>query len=411
MKRMMHGLATAPKFLFCMFMLVTTAMQGALAHEGHAGAAATKRLELGTSAAVDKEGRLWVASKETLDGGEFVVLRRSADLGKTWSKPIKVQNTPEPVSAGGEERPKIAFGPKDEIYVTYTKPVAKPHIGDIRFARSVDGARSFSEPVTVHASRDRIVHAFGSMIVDRAGRIFIVWIDGRDATATRARGESYRGSAIYYAVSSDGGATFKGDYKIADHVCECCRISLALNAQGNPVAMWRHVFEPNARDHAVAELAPDGKAGTAMRATFDDWRIDACPHHGPSLAYAADGTRHQVWFNGKDGDSAGVQYATVAPGQTSIKPVKLGEAQASHADIAVQGKQVAIAWKQFDGQATAIMAKLSADGGATWQSRELVRTAGDSDKPFLIHSPAGILLVWRTNNEGIRVVRTVQEAS
>lgn len=408
MDQMMRGLAKGPKLLFCMLALTALVMQGAHAHEGHGSG---KRLELGTSAAVDREGRLWAATKETLDGGEFVVLRRSVDFGKIWSKPIKVQQAAEPVAAGGEERPKIAFGPKGEIYVAYTKPVANPHIGDIRFARSLDGGRSFSDPLTVHANRDRIVHAFGSMIVDHAGRIYIAWIDGRGKAEAKARGETYRGSAIYYAVSDDGGATFKGDYKIADHVCECCRLSLSLNAQGNPVAMWRHVFEPNVRDHALAELTPDGKAGAVTRATFDDWRIDACPHHGPSVAYAPDGTRHQVWFNGKDGDSAGVLYAAVAPAQSNAKPVKLGEAQASHADVAVQGKRVAIAWKQFDGRATAIMGKLSSDGGVTWQSRELARTKGDSDKPFLIHSPGGILLVWRTNNEGIRVIRTAKETS
>jgi hypothetical protein len=321
-----------------------------------------------------------------------------------------VQQDPEPVAANGEARPHIAFGPKGEIYITYTKPVAPPHIGDIRFVRSLDGGKTFSPPVTVHANRDVIVHSFESTLVDRAGRIYVAWIDGRDAVAAKAKQQGYKGSAVYYAVSGDGGASFRGDYKVADHSCECCRIGLALNAAGRPVAMWRHVFAPNVRDHALAELGENGATGPVQRATFDDWRIDACPHHGPSLAFAADGTRHQVWFNGKE-DGGGAMYARANAAGVLGKPVVLGSAQASHPDVAVSGKLVAVAWKQFDGSATAILARVSSDGGATWREQELGRTAGESDQPRLVASPTSVVLVWRTQNEGIRVIPVGREGA
>ncbi|MGH8808201.1 MAG: exo-alpha-sialidase, partial [Noviherbaspirillum sp.] len=314
-----------------------------------------------------------------------------------------VQQHPEPVSAEGENRPKIAFGPKDEIYITYTRPLAKPYTGDIRLVRSLDGGKTFAPPVTVHANRDVITHRFDSLIVDREGRLYVTWIDKRDLHAAAARKQKYAGAALYYAVSEDRGASFKGDYKIADHSCECCRIALALNPQGRPVALWRQVFEPNARDHALMELAPDGKLGTLTRASFEDWRIDACPHHGPALAFSADGTRHQAWFNVKEGEG-GVFYATADPSGVLGKPQQLGTTQAAHADIAVQGSKVVVAWKQFDGKSTAILARLSNDGGKTWSERELARTQGVSDQPRLLNTAAGIALVWRTRNDRVRTV-------
>jgi hypothetical protein len=313
------------------------------------------------------------------------------------------------VAANGEARPHIAFGSKGEMYITYTKPVAFPHIGDIRFVRSLDGGQTFSEPKTVHANRDVITHSFESMVVDRAGRIYVAWIDGRDSEASKARQERYAGSAVYYAVSGDGGASFKGDYKVADHSCECCRIGLTVNPQGRPVAMWRHVFEPNVRDHAMAELGPGGKINPVQRVTFDNWHIDACPHHGPSIAYGADGTRHQVWFNGKEGDDGGALYAKAGSKDAAGKPVTLGSPQASHPDVAVQGRHVAVVWKQFDGTSTAILGRISNDGGATWRDQELARTAGDSDQPHLLTSASMIALVWRTQNEGIRIVPVEKE--
>jgi hypothetical protein len=363
----------------------------------------SKAPELGTSAAFDAQGRLWIVSKETAPGGQYVTLQSSDDLGKTWSAPRRVQQQPEPVSAEGENRPKIAFGTKGEIYITYTKPLAKPYTGEIRLVRSIDGGKSFAPPQTVHANRDVITHRFESLIVDREGRVYVAWIDKRDMEAAAARKQKYAGAALYYAVSEDGGTSFRGDYKVADHSCECCRIALALNPQGRPVALWRHVFEPNARDHALAELTPDGKPGALSRASFDDWRIDACPHHGPGLAYAADGTRHQTWFNVK-GDEGGVFYASADASGKLGAPQRLGSAQAAHADVLVRGREVALAWKQFDGKSTAILGRLSHDGGQTWTDMELARTQGASDQPRLLASASAMVMVWRTQNEGVCAV-------
>jgi hypothetical protein len=76
----------------------------------------------------------------------------------------------------------------------------------------------------------------------------------------QARPRAGAGAALYYSVSEDSGATFKGDFKVADHSCECCRIALALTRDGKVAAMWRHVFEPNVRDHAFAILPSDGRS-------------------------------------------------------------------------------------------------------------------------------------------------------
>ncbi|RJF98033.1 sialidase family protein [Noviherbaspirillum saxi] len=376
--------------------------QAATAQHQH-GTQPAAKVELGTSAAVDREGKLWIVGKEASGQAQYVFVQTSSDGGKTWSAARRVQQHPEPVSAEGENRPKIAFGGGNDIYITYTKPLDKPYTGEIRMVRSVDGGKTYLPPVTVHANRDVITHRFESLIVDKEGRVYVAWIDKRDMHAALARKQRYAGAALYYAVSEDGGASFKGDYKIADHSCECCRIALALNPQGRPVALWRHVFEPNARDHALMELTPDGKLSTLSRASFDDWRVDACPHHGPGLAFSADGTRHQTWFNVSQGEG-GVFYASTDATGKLGKPQRIGSAQAAHADVAVHGDNVVVVWKQFDGKATAILGKMSSDGGKAWAETTLAQTTGASDQPRLVASGAGIVLVWRTQNEGVQTV-------
>ncbi|WP_317203356.1 sialidase family protein [Janthinobacterium sp.] len=394
-------------------LLLAGAALAATAGEGAAPAAhhqmkAGKALDLAIGVGVDAAGRYWLVRKELDGAGQNLALQSSDDQGKSWSAPRRLLRVPEAIAADGEGRPKLAFGAHGELYISYTKPLAKPYTGDIRFIRSLDGGLSFEAPLTVHANRDLITHRFESMLVDARGRIFVAWIDKRDLEAASARGQKYAGAAVYYAVSDDRGASFRGDYKLAEHSCECCRIGLALAPGGKAMALWRHVFEPNVRDHALAELTPSGAPAAPQRVTFDDWRVDACPHQGPALAYGADGTRHQAWFSVK-GEEGGVYYANTLAGGQLGAPRKLGSDQAEHADIATEGKNVVLAWRQFDGKATAILGQFSADGGATWRGRELARTARASDHPRLLATPAGIVLVWRTQDEDVRVIPAGQE--
>ncbi|MFJ1256393.1 sialidase family protein [Cupriavidus sp. CuC1] len=365
-----------------------------------------KMSELGSGAAFDRDGRLWVAYKD----GPYVALQSSANFGRSFGPVQHVNSAPELVAADNDSRPKVAIGRDGEIFVTWTQPLAKPYTGFIRFARSTDGGKSFAAPLTVHANRDEITHRFDAIAVDRAGRIFVSWIDKRDVVAAEARKQPYAGAAIYYAVSTDHGTTFQGDYKIADQSCECCRIAMSATPDGKMLALWRHVFPPNARDHALALLGADGTATGFQRATFDDWRIDACPHHGPGASVAPDGTLHLVWFNVREGKP------TVSVGRWKdgklLAPRPLDDPRAQHADIvALDDNEIAVAWKSFDGQQTRLSAMLSHDGGKTWQTRQVARTDRDSDQPHLLQHAGRAYVLWRTEAEGFQVFPLAKEAA
>jgi hypothetical protein len=189
---------------------------------------------LGTSAATDPQGRIWIAYTKTQNDASRVHISQFDATTETWRDVTAVNQTPEAVAADGENRPKLAFGPAGEMYVTWTSPTSAKYTGDIRFARSLDAGKTWSEPLTVHQDRQRISHRFESLLVDRSGRIWIAWIDKRDLHAAEQEQRPYAGAAIYYAVSSDRGSTWKGDFKVADNSCECCRIALTLDSDGAP---------------------------------------------------------------------------------------------------------------------------------------------------------------------------------
>lgn len=357
-----------------------------------------KELPLGASAAFDAQGRLWVV--DAADG--HVRLRHSDDLGKTFSTPVPVNTSPEPIYAEGENRPKLAFGPKGEIYVSWSQPRAKPWTGFVRFARSLDGGAHFSAPVTVHHDRAEITHRFDALAVDGKGRVVLAWIDKRDQAAAQAAGKPYLGAAVYYTWSDDRGARFVPERKLAEHSCECCRIALAQTPRGDVATFFRAVYGDNIRDHAFAVLRTDGAASHAERATFSHWHIAGCPHHGPGLAIAPDGTRHAVWYeaNGKPT----IWYGQLQPGRHAEHAQAIAGAGASHADIAVHENTVWIAWNQVDATGEALMLRRSDDGGLHFGApRKLANTGAAVGSPQLLLRDGHAYVAWNTAT-GFRLV-------
>lgn len=361
------------------------------------------RAQLASSAAFAPDGRLWLAGlNET--GQLFVQTAPAGDL-TAWGAPRVIATAGDAIAADGENRPKLAFGPNGWAVISYTQPLAKPYAGMIRMLRSTDGGQTFSAPFTVHADREEITHRFESVAFDAQGVLHTVWIDKRDMERAPKVGKksSYQGAAIYRNASQDGGASFGPDLKLADHSCECCRIALAPGRDGVLRAMWRHVFEPNVRDHGFAALAPEGP-GQVVRATFDDWRIDACPHHGPGLALAADDGFHAVWFGirkrGSE-DVAAVRYARLRPdGSPRFETVRaLPDERAEHADVLASGDRVAVIWRSVDGARSTLKAWLSTDSGQTFRLELLGTVTGDNDQPRLAQSGERMVAVWRNAKE------------
>lgn len=377
--------------LLCLF---STAL---LAHDGMP-MDMPKGPELGASAAFDSHGRLYLVN--AADG--HVRLRHSDDDGHTLSAPVEVNTQAERIYAEGENRPKIAFGPHDEIYVSWSQPRAAPWTGFVRLARSLDGGEHFSDPLTVHHDRAEITHRFDALAVDGKGRIVIAWIDKRDLIATAASGQPYLGAAIYYSWSNDGGASFVPERKLVDQSCECCRIALARTPGGEIGAFFRSIYGDNIRDHAYAVLHVDGQTSRAERATFSDWRIAGCPHHGPGLAIGNDGIRHAVWYEAKGQPT--IWYGQLDPAHQPQHPLVIATKGASHADVAVHGRSVWVVWNQVSAGGYALMARHSVDNGVHFDdAREVARSSGAAGSAQLLLKRGRALAAWNTAG-GFRVI-------
>jgi hypothetical protein len=378
------------------------------AHPGHPAHAAASRpaaaarpgMAIGASLAPD--GALWVAG---LNETGRLSVRRAPVPGQAWEAPLEPDIGSDRIAADGESRPKIAFGPGKQMVIAWTQPLARPFTGEIRLISSADGGQSFTPPITVHEDRQIITHRFEAVRFDAQGRLHVLWIDKRDAERARREGQAYRGAAVYRTVSLDGGRTFLGDQCLAHHSCECCRIALAEDRQGL-VALWRHVFEPNHRDHAFARIPAGADCIQPVRATWDQWALDACPHHGPALVPDQQGGFHLVWFGHRDSRPAVRLGRLSAQGQPQERVIEIPDDSAEHADLASNGRHLVLAWRGLAGSVQVIRAWVSADDGRHFELRELARAEGRTDHPRLLSSSQGIWLVWNTA-AGLQVQRIV----
>src|SRR5574343_1003621 len=374
------------------------------AHDHHAGGDAPKvdyakvwlekqqtAPRLAVAATFDDSGRLWLARVV----GQQLFVSHSADAGRSFGEAVAVNREPELISADGEARPQIAaIG--QHIYVSWTQALPQPFAGHIRFAVSEDGGKTFAEPLTVNDDSRPITHRFNAMLADASG-VTLAWIDKRDG----AGNPDYSGAAIYTARSTDGGRSFEPNRKLADHSCECCRIALAADTDGTPVALWRQIFGKNTRDFALARLEEP-----LRHASEDGWEIDACPHHGGALAIGRDGARHLAWFTGAD-KNPGLFYRHL-DGDVMSQPMSFGNlyAQAGHAQVVAWGEQVVLVWREYDGRHNLIRSMHSRDNGQRWSAPStLARSAGAADDPLLITGRRGLWLVWNTTADGLKTVK------
>ncbi len=403
------------KRLFLLFCLLMSSH--GQAHEAHTQHTAS---QLAISVVFDDTGKLWRASVH--DG--FVQVDKSSDLGKTFSKPVKVNQTAMKIGADGEARPKIAVL-AGNIYLTWTQALKTPYAGYIWFARSINGGKSFEKPYIVHTDRAEITHHFDALNVSPNGDITVAWVDKRDLLAAKAAGKNYDGAAIYYAISTDAGKSFKHEQKLADSSCECCRIVTTNKPDGTGsnstvVAMWRHVFEGSERDHNIAEIPKHGELPKAHRATFGHWVIDGCPHHGAALASGGQDANwwgyHMAYFDGND-KKPGLYYSRMDGVAWASSPAKKfgdNSKQAGHPAILSYSQKVTgenvwqenvwIVWREIKDGKSSILGMHSEDGGRNWSdAKVLADTQQKADYPFLLQHKNIAYLVWNTQANGLQV--------
>ena len=266
-----------------------------------------------------KLGADWVSSPTlyllaVLQDGELsrLGLLTSSDGGDSFGKPVWASPLGRAVTSGGENSPAFVATER-ALYVAWNEG------HQLLFARSRNWGGSFEKPIAIADKTDDSFSGYPSLGVAPNGDVYAVWIDTRDREG--GADENY---AVYLARSTDGGASFGKNTRVAIKICPCCRPTLAFGPAGEVLVIWRHIYPGPIHDMTVAVSRDNGQTFTAPRRIAEDnWKIDGCPDSGPAVARS--GKRIYVaWLTEARPEISGVRLSWTDDGGATWAPAVMG---------------------------------------------------------------------------------------
>jgi len=188
--------------------------------------------------AADAKGKLYLAY---VLGDPRQCWFKTSDDGKQWSEPEKVSVNAYSVAAGMTRGPRIALAKDDTVVITLCAKLTKQDEMHVYCYRKGTKDKAFAG-ARVASANAKDHEGMQDMAVDAQGDVHVTWLDSRDGG---------KGNQPWYARSSNGGKTFKGEvmaYKApGGSICPCCAPSIAVSSDGKTVAIqFRNKLKPAA---------------------------------------------------------------------------------------------------------------------------------------------------------------------
>lgn len=343
---------------------------------------------------------------------------RSTDGGRSWSKPVRINDESGEVWGFSVSKPRIEVGPTGTVHVFYPANDRSEAVGkavvSARYRRSTDGGQTFGEAITMNrpVTEDRedllgeglaMSNSFGTMGVSPDGTVITAWQN----VATMV--DQTEGADGVIAISTDDGATFSEEIIAVpgNLVCPCCQLTLAFDGETALMGL-RYLFDEG-RDSMVARSTDGGlsfeKAG---RLDLAPWDIDGCPLKPTELAVAGERVFAATYTGGED--PPGLYFTVSQDGGDSFGGKQQVHASADLADApaltADASGHIRLVWHaKVDGERRLYTAT-STDAGVTLSAPvELATPPGKSMHPASAVAADGTVFVtWQQENEEVFVL-------
>ena len=295
-------------------------------------------------------GVMLLHAQQLPTGGTDLFYQSSNDVGETFTPPIRINHIQGEISDHGENSAQLLTAPDDQsLYAIWNSRDANGG-SHIRFSRAAAMQTKWSPAITLDDDPAENSHGFQCAGVGPDGTIYVAWLDGRDKERSKTGDYTSAGSAVYLTRSTDGGRTFSKNIRISTDVCPCCRVS--FTAVGQRVYFgWRGIDTGDMRDIYIASSGDKGETWNKPTVVSrDKWKINGCPHVGPSLA-SLNGKLHVSWFS--EGGKPGIYTALSTDGGETFGPRRLvseGVYDPTHPSSAASEDRIGMVFQAREGK-------------------------------------------------------------
>lgn len=276
----------------------------------------------------------------------------------------------------------------------------------VRIVRSMDDGRTWGAPIMPHRDSSQTEHGFVAMWPEK-GAVGAVWLDARKSGKP---GHDHANEMMLMSTTIDARGRLGPEVPLDQRTCDCCQNSAAMTSAG-PIVAYRDRSPEEIRDiHVTRRVNGRWVAGAPVHA--DNWKINACPVNGPSIA--ADGRRVVIaWFTAP-GDSARVNVAfSDDAGARFSPPVRIdGGAPAGRVDVALlPAGDALVTWiERIGGDTAAVRVRRVARNGTLGAPMTVARSsaARASGFPQMVLTGSDVVFAWTVPGRpsAIRVARS-----
>ena len=356
-------------------------------------------------------GRLLLSWVNSQPGRRHIMQFSSYDMaGARWEMAPTTIAVGNSMFVNWADTPHVMATPDGALWAHWLqKNGSAPYAYDVRLARSHDGGRNWSAPVSPHDDGSETEHGFVSLWPQETGTLGIAWLDGRNTAgghdAHAADGPGAGGAMSLRAAAFDGALRKSSETEVDASVCDCCQTAVAVTARG-PLLVYRGRTEGEIRDIHATRL--QGDAWTTPKPVHaDGWVMPACPVNGPAVA--ADGEAVvAAWYTAADGDVPEVRIAHSADaGDSFAAPITLdrGDAVQGRVTVALGDGQAWVLWLREDADGQALwLSRRSPDLATEHQRMEVARLAGrgrGTGFPQLAVAGGVAHVVWTDIDDGV----------
>src|SRR4029079_10030121 len=138
-----------------------------------------------------------------------------------WSEPATIIEA-ENLMVNWADFPSLIALPGGALVAQWlVKSSPEGHAYDIHIARSSDGGKTWSKPITPHRDGTKTEHGFVSMLPGSNGREAAVWLDGRNfkENSHEAHGSATNEMTLRYATVNENGQVSQEDL-LDSRVCD-----------------------------------------------------------------------------------------------------------------------------------------------------------------------------------------------